>query len=668
MGRHAASESRRGIAAWPLVVVGVVLILAAATVVYVLAVRGSDKADAAPCSGSAQLGVLAGPGSAPAAGALIKAYNATNPNARSTCITGAVVDVPAGSTAAEALATGWTTATGSPAVWLTDDPSQLTAVEQRTPALTAGRAKDPVATSPVVLAVPAGAAVGKPAWTEVLAAGPDAPGMTVPNPAGNRASAYALESALAPASGALTTAGVRAAQPKLAGLRSAAAAAPADTAAALAGLTAGGAQPAPVPVTEADLATYNTAHSQSPLTAVYPTGRTAGDAMYVVPLGGEWVDSTQSAAASGFASFIESAAGKKALAAAHWRVPGGPATTGTGITPSTEVQALPSAAPDVVTALAAAIGYPADGGSPSAPAGTSAAPGTGADKAPTAAATTAATSPATPGSTATPSAAPTSTAADTTAPGTTAPDTAASGAVSGAPASGTGGGATVTPLPPQTVPAKPAPAKPAPAKPSPAPPPAPAEPATILLLDTSSAWDVTVDGRSRMQWLQEAVSGALSSAGNRSVGLWTTSSRDDAGYAEVVPAGPMNDAVNGTQRSTAIGTAVAELTAGGGNRTYAAVPAALRWLSEHPVDGRPQRVILVTANTDNTPDTSRAQVIAAVQEAIAGQQIRLDIVGVGENAPDQALTDLAQAGGGSYTDVQQTPNLGGALTELVNAT
>nr|WP_246232447.1 vWA domain-containing protein [Nakamurella aerolata] len=130
----------------------------------------------------------------------------------------------------------------------------------------------------------------------------------------------------------------------------------------------------------------------------------------------------------------------------------------------------------------------------------------------------------------------------------------------------------------------------------------------------------------------------------------------------------MNDAVNGTQRSTAIGTAVAELTAGGGNRTYAAVPAALRWLSEHPVDGRPQRVILVTANTDNTPDTSRAQVIAAVQEAIAGQQIRLDIVGVGENAPDQALTDLAQAGGGSYTDVQQTPNLGGALTELVNAT
>lgn len=659
MGRHATAERRRGIAAWPLVAAGVVLILAAATVVYVLAVGGRDDADAAPCSGTAALRVLAGPGSAPAAGALVKGYNATAPNARSTCITGSVTPVRDGSTAADVLAKGWSESAGGPAVWLTDDPSQLAEVERRTPALTAGRAKDPVATSPVVLATPPGAALTEIAWSALLPAGATSPGLTLPNPVTNRASSYALQSALAPASGPLTAAGVRAAGPRLAGLRAAATKAPADTTAALQSLTAAGGTTAPVPVTEAELAGYNAARPQDQLTAAYPTGPTAGDVMYVVPLGGAWVDSTQSAAASGFASFVDSAAGKKALAAAHWRVPGGPAPSGPGIDPGTKVEPLPPAAPGVTAALAEALGFPA-GSAAAAP-----------SPAPATASTAGASSTAPPpdGTAEPPASTP---AAGTPATASTAapppPSTPASGATTSATAPGTPTGPPpATPAPAPKPPATPAAASTSKPVPKPAPPAPEPSAATILLLDTSSAWDVTVDGQSRMAWLQQAVK-ALRGAGSRSVGLWTTSSRDDGGYAEVVPAGPLDGTVNGTKRIDAIAAAVDALEPGGGNRSYAAAPAALRWLSERPVDGRAQRVILVTADSDKTPSTSRAETISAVQEAIAGQQIRLDILGVGENAPDQALTDLAAAGGGSYTDVQQTPVLPDALAQVFSAT
>ena len=70
----------------------------------------------------------------------------------------------------------------------------------------------------------------------------------------------------------------------------------------------------------------------------------------------------------------------------------------------------------------------------------------------------------------------------------------------------------------------------------------------------------------------------------------------------------------------------------------------------------------ITDGPDETPGVSRAQVVGQLQ-AIRGQgkNVRLDIIGFGEAPPADALTELAAAGGGTYTALRTTPELQGAI-------
>jgi len=649
MGRHLAVDRRRGVAGWPLVALGVVVLLVVGAVVYFALLRRGDAGNRAGCADTVTLPVLASTGSSAAAKVLSDSFNATAPVARSSCLTTTVTTLPSPD-AVTALAAGWAGRhQPPPGVWITDDGAALAALDRSASDLTAGRDADPLASSPVVLAVRAADAAvgGQLSWTALpsqlgargsvkSADGSPIP-LAIPDPRTNRASGYALNSIVATGDAAPTVAAVRVSAGRLRQLGSARSGAKTTTD-ALQQLAAGSVSGA-VPVTEAELAAFN-AGNGTRLTAVYPAGATAGDQMFVVGITATWMTPTLQDAATRFHAYTRSEAGKKVLAGVHLRVQGATTPAAPGINPDAAVRPLPPAEPGVTAALAGTLGLPEVPGSP----GTTR-PTTTATPVPSRALELSPTSSPAPTSTVKPPSgtSPASPTPEPTGGGPSGSAQLSSTAVSSTPVASTSSGTSSS---------------------------RPVNPASLtitFLVDTSSTWGTVVSGRSRTAWLQQALTGAISAAGNVDVGLVSTSSAvGDAGYATLVPAGPLTGDVNGSTRSAALATAIAGLQPVGSRRTYAALPAVVAGAAKTAGPGRPHRVVLITDGPDQTPGMPLDQVLASLKTGSANNpDLHLDILGVGEAAPDAALRTIADAGRGSYTQVRRTPDLPAILTSVV---
>ena len=387
--RHASDGARRGIAPWIIVTVVTALVVVAAVVGYVVIVRGGDDQAAASCSSEVILPVVASPGSSAAVVAAASAFDATKPVARSACVTTAVTTLP-GPEAEQALAGGWTARSSpAPAVWVPDSENDLTALETSNSALTAGRDPNPLATSPVVLAVRTGNAAAMSAGDLSWKSLPTATGPTgslvlpsgghlvlaLPAPADNRATSYALQSVVAATSGApVTAAKVTAATPQLTALAAGGPVPqPALTQDALTSLAAGSGGFTAVPVVQSDLTTF-TAGTPG-LTGVSPSGPTVGDAVFAVPVTAAWVTPTLDQAAALFISYLRGAGGAAAFTASGMQLTGpspagaassaGPPSSPAGSpvgtaagtpAPAPTESALSDAGPTIDTALGQAVG------------------------------------------------------------------------------------------------------------------------------------------------------------------------------------------------------------------------------------------------------------------------------------------------------------------------
>ncbi|MDQ2738818.1 MAG: substrate-binding domain-containing protein, partial [Actinomycetota bacterium] len=313
------------------------VVVAALTVGYFVIINRHD--DPLACTGSAVLPVVAAPGAAAAVNDVAAAFNSTGPIARSTCVSVSVSAMSGASTVA-ALAAGWKgRSTPAPGLWVVDSAADVAALDSDNAAMTAGNTNTDLATSPVVLAVRGapGAAVGS--WRNV-ADGASGLKVAMPDPGTNRASRYALESILASSTpggaGAPIAAGaVAAAAPTLLRLARSVPTAPTTTAAALTELSAGTSSYSAVPVVESELVDFNAANPPG-LTAVYPTGGTAGDAILSIPLTAPWINSAMSDAAAKFDAFLRDPKGLAILAKAGLRTGGRPGTAA-GVSLSTTV-------------------------------------------------------------------------------------------------------------------------------------------------------------------------------------------------------------------------------------------------------------------------------------------------------------------------------------------
>lgn len=187
-------------------------------------------------------------------------------------------------------------------------------------------------------------------------------------------------------------------------------------------------------------------------------------------------------------------------------------------------------------------------------------------------------------------------------------------------------------------------------------------------MDTAASWAAVIEGKSRIQWLQEGLTNVANRAGNVGIGLWSTSSTVAAdGFAQLVSTGPLAATIGGGQRKAVLHQAIDRLTAAGAKRFYAATPAVMGAAAPAATVKTPGRVILVTDGADQTPGLPRATVTANIAAvAAANPHLQLIVIGVGDAAPADALTAMAAAGNGTYTHVD-TKDLPAALVAAVAA-
>lgn len=608
MGRHVSDDRRRRVAAWPIIVVVAALLLAGLAVGYSVILSSSQKS--AACSGTTVLPVAASPGAARAVNQAATEFNATTPVARSTCVT-VTVNTIAGASAEAALAAGWKgQRSPAPGLWVVDSASDVAALDASNSAMTAGHANSSLATSPVVLAVRSGTA-GAPVSWKAMAAGPSAGlVLAIPPPDANRASSYALQSLIAASESKpiVDTAAVAGAAPLFDRLAAAVPSPPSSTTMALTELAHGSADFTVVPVVEAELAAFNRANPPG-LTALYPAGSTAGDSVMAVPLAAPWVTDAMSEAAAAFDAFLSDPPGIAIFTSDDLRTASTPPKA-PGVDLVTPVTQLADAPVAVRKALDAQW----------------------------ASALTKATA-----HTTVPTAAPPTTAAPLTMTTTTTP-----------PAT------TAPPTPPRTSAST--------TKPTTTKPPVPG-PVITLLLDTSGSMNTVDAGRQRITWMQNAVYGTLARNPANWFGAWSFSTQDaPSGYSELVPTGALTDQVNGASRSAAITSAVKALTPGGDSWSYAAIQAAYATAVNSAVAGRANRVIVMTDGLDTTPALSRATVIANIS-ALAAQNknVSLDVIGLSGDVNPTAMTEIAQAGGGTFTALNTLTDLQRTLNGLSGA-
>lgn len=609
MGRHASAERRRSVAAWPIIVGVVVLVLVVATVGYFQLTKG-DKNTAA-CGGTTVLPVVVATGAAPAVERAAQAFNATKPEARSTCVSVSVTTVP-GRAAVTALAAGWRDQRSpAPGLWIADSTADVAALDASNPALTAGHPNQGLASSPVVLAVRRATGSTPVSWAS-LAAGSGGVVLGIGDPAVDRAAAAVLQSLVRGASGnpadgaAIDTAAVATAGPALSRLAAGSSTVPASTDLALTELASGKSRYTAVPVLESELATFNGAKGNT-LTAVYPTGPTAAAVLMPIPLTATWVTSAMSDAAAAFDGYLGDAAGTSILTAAHLRTSSTPVAAD-GVDLRTPVTVLPDASSATTSALAAAWkAARADAGTAStAPSGTTTVGTAAGATAPNQVSASASSS---------------TTQAATTAPAPTSPTTTAVASTSNAVAPG---------------------------------------PAITLLVDTSGSMSTVNNGAQRLTWVKSAIGAVVQKSPHNSFGLSSFATTTST----LVPLGPLDQPVNGAPRSTAIVDAVNQLTPSGNSYTYRAIGTVLADAANDAVPGV-HRLVLLTDGSDSTPGLSRDSVKATVAALVAQHPgLTLDIIGLSTSVNEQALTEIAAAGGGTFTPVNTLTDLEPALLAL----
>jgi len=337
--RHGSGTGGRRVAPWIIVTIIAAVVFAGAVTAFLVITQ--DDEDQAACSSQVVLQVVVAPAAAPSIEAAAAAFDATAPVARSACVTTDVTTVP-GPDAATALAGGWVGEPSQPpALWFPDSATDLATLESTDSAMTAGRNPDPMATSPVVLAMGSADAAAVSAanlqWLDLPTAAGATGTVTLPNggrlilalpdPTTNRATSDALLSVVAGLTGA-----------------------PVDPAAS-------------GPVFAADFAQVQGQHQG--LATVTVGGSTAGDQIFGVPITASWVDPTMNAAASAFLAYLRGSAGTQAFTDHGLQV-----GASSGVT-------LADAGPAVASALATAIGSPSATAAPgtTTPATTPAPPG-----------------------------------------------------------------------------------------------------------------------------------------------------------------------------------------------------------------------------------------------------------------------------------------------------
>lgn len=591
MSRHRAlrTKVRRGIAKWPVVIVGVVALVVLGWLGWTWVggvVERRAAAEAGEChEGEAALRVSATPGVAEAVKQVAEAWSGQRPVVYDHCIRIEVLSIDS-----EAVLTGLTQGWDEeklgarPHAWIPDSMLWANRLGAQDASLL-GAVPESVAASPVLLALHQEAAQALEAgdgfrWTDLpkLTSAADGWGrfgkpewgrftVAMPDPANNSATALAVQSALAGASpegkGPVTTE-MLALDPVKTTMGELTAArpreTPGDTWAALNLLTdATGPTEAgfsAVPVFEVDLYRHNTGKDSGtaplkPLYGVAAGGPTPVADFPFVPLAGDWVGEAQVRAAQAFRQFLKEGEQQRSLARAGLRVD---ATT-----------ERPKPSPGVRWAAVTDELVPAD--------------------------------------------------ANTTQQISAAWATAGNGQV------------------------------------------------VTVLVDTSKSMEEPGgDGRSRMEWVKQALSGQVNRSVSGSLGLWEFSRQVDGDkpYRQLVPTGPV------AERRQALLDGVAELAPRSATQLYTSLLALYEHALANYQDGKRNRIVVLTdgANDGGLTFEELTSRLASVKQA--GKDIPISFIAIGPDPERAPLNELAHSTGGTVSVVEDGRGVDAALAQLLS--
>ncbi|MBB5959248.1 hypothetical protein FHS29_005868 [Saccharothrix tamanrassetensis] len=592
MSRHRAlrTKVRRGIATWPVAIVGVVALLVLGYLAWTWVggvVERRAEAQAGDCrEGEALLRIAATPSVAEAVRHVAESWSEQRPVVYDHCIRVEVQSIDS-EVVLQGLTQGWDEAKigERPHAWVTDSMLWANRLAAQNRALL-GAQPVSIAASPVLLALPQEGAQALQAgvgfrWTDLPEVTSAAGGWTrlgkpewgdfkvaMPDPATNAATAMAIQSALAGASpdgkGPVTT-DVLALDPVKATLGRLTASKPAQTPATTWGaLSLLADKPAvngpgfsAVPVFEVDLYRHNTGKDSGtpplqPLYGVAPGGPSPVADFPFVPLAGDWVGEAQVRASQEFREFLLEAEQQKALAVAGLRVD---ATT-----------ERPKPSPGIRWATMTDKLVPAD--------------------------------------------------ANTTQQISAAWATADDGQV------------------------------------------------VTVLVDTSKSMEEPGgDGKSRMTWVKDALSGQVNRSVSGSLGLWEFSRSLDGEkpYRQLVATGP----VTGQKQQLLDG--VGALRPQSATQLYTSLVALYSKTLENYQPGKRNRIIVLTDGANDgglTFDQLKAELKGLKQE---GKDIAISVLAIGPAPERQPLGELTRSTGGTLSVVDDGRGVDAALAQLLSA-
>ncbi|GAA3876313.1 substrate-binding domain-containing protein [Saccharothrix violaceirubra] len=186
---------------------------------------------------------------------------------------------------------------------------------------------------------------------------------------------------------------------------------------------------------------------------------------------------------------------------------------------------------------------------------------------------------------------------------------------------------------------------------------------TVLVDTSESMANAGGEGRPRLDWVKQALSGQVGRSLSGSMGLWefSRSLDGDRPYRRLVPIGPV-----ATQRAALL-EGIKSLEPRRGSQLYTSVLALYKNVVDNHQEGKRNRIVVLTDGPSDgglSFSDFKNQLAAAKQQ---GREVSVSIVAIGSDPDRRSLQEIARSTGGTLSVVEDGRGVDAALNELLGA-
>jgi Ca-activated chloride channel homolog len=186
---------------------------------------------------------------------------------------------------------------------------------------------------------------------------------------------------------------------------------------------------------------------------------------------------------------------------------------------------------------------------------------------------------------------------------------------------------------------------------------------TVLVDVSRSMLNNGGDGKSRINWIKQALHGMTDRMTAGSLGIWEFSRKldGDRAYERLVPTSPV------AEQRPALHAGIDALTPATGTHLYTSLEAVYRTAINAYAEGKRNRVVVIT-DGPNDGGLSYSQTLERLREL--GQprgKLPISFVAIGPDPDRREITELARTTGGTVSALTDAKGVDGALGQLLSA-